>query len=342
MSTDVQIIIDDSMVTNDQEYNIIKDEITCEICTCIVINPRQCDVCETVFCDKCIKAWLKKNNSCPKRCENFKIKEASKIIKKLLDKLNVSCFYCKKQFHYEEYINKHFKECYEQNLLIKCPLCKNCEIKKQTLDEYKKEILKENEMLYNEIKVLKEKINILEKEKNQQYRYIAEKPKIISEYRWNRVQNKNDFVLSYDQLTIRINYNSCYNYHYLDYIFKEKKIYTFGILIKNFTDNNQYNHIGFSNEKLTNYDCLCTQSSNCFYLRIDIKTLYEGKTAHLVTFDIKNILKFRFILNLIAQSLEVLDYDTNKSLGLINVIGTSFKFFVSKCNSGSLEYTILG
>ena len=74
------------MINNIQEYNVIKDEITCEICYRIVIKPNQCQTCETIFYESCINDWKTKNNSCPKRCVQFVIKEAPKIIKKLLDK----------------------------------------------------------------------------------------------------------------------------------------------------------------------------------------------------------------------------------------------------------------
>ena len=65
---DNDLEIDESMIKNIQEYNLIKDEIICEICYGILINPKICQSCESVFCEKCINNWKNKNNSCPKRC----------------------------------------------------------------------------------------------------------------------------------------------------------------------------------------------------------------------------------------------------------------------------------
>ena len=41
------------------------------------------------------------------------------------------------------------------------------------------------------------------------------------------------------------------------------------------------------------------------------------------------------------NKLDIKDFDTDKSYGKVDVNGKKFKFFVSKCNSGTIEYTIL-
>ena len=40
-----KLYIDDSMIININEYNSIKDEITCEICQGIFVRPKQCESC---------------------------------------------------------------------------------------------------------------------------------------------------------------------------------------------------------------------------------------------------------------------------------------------------------
>ena len=42
---------------NLSDYNLIKDEIICEICQGILIKPKQCEICESIFCEKCIKIF---------------------------------------------------------------------------------------------------------------------------------------------------------------------------------------------------------------------------------------------------------------------------------------------
>ena len=50
-NNDFNLNIDKSMIKNIQEYNLIKDEITCEICYGLVIKPKICESCEIVFCE---------------------------------------------------------------------------------------------------------------------------------------------------------------------------------------------------------------------------------------------------------------------------------------------------
>ena len=73
MNDNQELFIDESMIRNINDYNLIKDEIICEICQGILIKQKQCEICESIFCEKCINSWLAKNNSCPKRCDKFVI-----------------------------------------------------------------------------------------------------------------------------------------------------------------------------------------------------------------------------------------------------------------------------
>ena len=186
----------------------------------IVVKHKICETFETLFCENCINNWKKKNNTCPKRCSNFIIKDAPTVLKKLLDKLKILCTFCKNDFNYDTYLYKHFPECYKTNRLVKCPFCPNCKIKFCLIEEYEK-ILKENEQLKNKIKMYEEN--------NQKIQNINK----IS-YRWKKDQIKNDFTLSNDNKTIKINYSSCYNTYVLDYDFIEELEYCLDISINNF------------------------------------------------------------------------------------------------------------
>lgn len=69
-----ELFIDDTTITNINEYNSIKDEITCEICQGILVKPKQCISCESIFCENCINSWLKKIIHVQKDVLNSKLK----------------------------------------------------------------------------------------------------------------------------------------------------------------------------------------------------------------------------------------------------------------------------
>jgi len=113
-NNDINLHIEESMVNNIQEYNNIKEEISCEICHGIVVKPKICEICEALFWYNCINNWKKQNNTCPKGCSNFIIKDAPKVITKLLNKLKIRCIYCQNEFNYDIYLYKHFPDCYKK------------------------------------------------------------------------------------------------------------------------------------------------------------------------------------------------------------------------------------
>ena len=59
-NNDINLHIEESIIKNIQEYNNIKEEITCEICYGIVVKPKICETCETLFCENCINNWKKR------------------------------------------------------------------------------------------------------------------------------------------------------------------------------------------------------------------------------------------------------------------------------------------
>ena len=332
------LIIEESMIKNINEINTIKDELTCEICNRIVIKPKQCNSCETIYCEKCINEWKNKNNSCPKRCSKFILTEPSKIIKKLLDKLIIQCVYCKKDFNYENYIYKHFVECYQKNKLVKCPFCSNCEIHNYLIEEYKNKYLKEKEELLNEINKYKQIIKDFENNKNKSnYNKI--------EYKWGNIQKKKNFILSNNNKNIKIDYSGCYNIYFLDYNFIGNTEYSLGISFDTFGKELGYIYLGFINEifdtKLGGGYCLCQLPENCFYINASAEKIFEGKKSISVKLENKTNLNLLFVLDLKNKKLNIKNYDSNNSYGIINVTGNSFQFFVGKCNSGQIEYHIL-
>jgi hypothetical protein len=315
------------MIKNISEYNSIKDEIICEICQNILLRPKQCESCESFFCENCINSWLKKNNSCPKRCQRFAIKECPRLLKKLLEKLVILCPICKKEFNYDYFCYKHYEDCYNENKSIKCPFCPDCQIKLKLFEEYQKKYDEEKNQLLKEIQKYKDKIKELEGNKG-------------FTLKWSRNQKKHNFRLSNEDKTITIDHSPCYAIYVLNQDFIGQNTYSFGLKVNTFGKLYDYLAIGFINEYFNN-ECFCCQPSNSFYIRIDVETIYSNNDEFLTKLDNKTNFSLRFILNLNNKSLEIQNYENNISYGKIGINGNNFKFFVSKCLDGTIEYSLL-
>ena len=85
--------VDESMVVNQTYFEEIKADITCLICSGLVIDPIKCSNCENSFCKLCIEQWKKVNVSCPLRCSPVlsKYVEVPRIIKNLLERAIIKC-----------------------------------------------------------------------------------------------------------------------------------------------------------------------------------------------------------------------------------------------------------
>ena len=337
-----ELFIDDSTIINIKEYNSIKDEIICEICQGILVKPKQCDSCESIFCENCINKWLKKNNSCPKRCPKFTIKDCPRLMKKLLEKLVIECPICKKEFNYDFLVYKHYDECLNGTKFIKCPFCPDCQIEKKTLEEYQKNFTDEKNKLLKEIQTLKDKIKELEEknEENIKKKKEIDKNKNNCLYKWSKNQKKKNFQLTNDDKTLKVEHSGCYTIYVLNQEFFDKNIYSFGLLVNTFGKLYDHLAIGFINE-IFNKDCFCCKPSNSFYLRVDEQTIYSNNVKYSIKIENKTFLSLLFILNLFENSLEIRNYDNNCPYGKIEIKGNKFQFFVSKCNYGIIEYTLL-
>lgn len=75
----------------------IDEEFLCSICTMVLQNPVQSS-CEHMFCDSCIKDWLLLDQRCPEDRLPLKfdqLKTPGRVIRNLLNKLNIKCDFCK-------------------------------------------------------------------------------------------------------------------------------------------------------------------------------------------------------------------------------------------------------
>ena len=144
--------------------------VICIICTGVIIEPMQCITCENAYCKECIQSWMKKSTMCPFKCSNITVKECSRTIKNLLEKLILKCPYsCSDVMEYTyENLMKHFKLC--DRLKNYCPCCNAFVLKTD---------IKESQEMLN----LKDKVIMLEEEilnlkiKNSELQEQLKKPK---------------------------------------------------------------------------------------------------------------------------------------------------------------------
>ena len=163
-------------------------------------------------------------------------------------------------------------------------------------------------------------------------------------FKWNKVQiKKNNFLLSNNDKTIKIDYSSCWNPYFLDYIFEKEKEYCICISINTFGKFLDNSNISFMNEngELSPSYCICQEPKNCFYINVSSGEIYTKKSRFKVEIKNKNNLRLKFFLNLKTKNLDIRDYDSNYCYKEIDIIGNKFKLFVAKCNSGTIEYNIL-
>ena len=57
----------------------------------IVMAPRECTGCRTIFCADCIEGWAKNNTKCPLKCEKAVYVDMHRILKGQLMKKRFKC-----------------------------------------------------------------------------------------------------------------------------------------------------------------------------------------------------------------------------------------------------------
>ena len=121
------IFINDDQVLNTQFFEPISKDLTCSICSGLLVDPVYCCQCETHFCLQCITQWIKKNKKCVVNCSGeFKTKPASRMTKNTMEKVLLKCSYCNDtSITLLDYPSHLEKVCIgKDNLFKKCEFCK--------------------------------------------------------------------------------------------------------------------------------------------------------------------------------------------------------------------------
>jgi hypothetical protein len=164
--------VDCNSIQNKDFLEKVKEIILCSICTGLIVDPKQCKNCENNFCNHCISKWLKSSKTCPFKCQDFEIKETTKTVKNILEKLCLDCPHCEmKNLNYDS-LMKHIKTC--DLLKTHCPTCSSLvevkQIKEFDLQNKLKDELiqleEQNEKLLIENKALKDKVKTFDKKTN--------------------------------------------------------------------------------------------------------------------------------------------------------------------------------
>ena len=94
-------ITDDCLIEN-EEYQIFKDYIKCELWKKILKEPILCKICQKTYCKVCIDKWKKNNNKkCPNNCEepDYQISPEKQM---MLSMLNYLCRNCGEEINYND------------------------------------------------------------------------------------------------------------------------------------------------------------------------------------------------------------------------------------------------
>ena len=121
------------LVINKAFFEPMVKELTCLICKGLLVDPILCSECESPFCTSCITIWKLRNNNCINKCKGpFQIKQITKMMKDIMNKVLLNCNICKSEISLNSYPS-HIISCEDNSKLINCPFCKECKLKNSDL-----------------------------------------------------------------------------------------------------------------------------------------------------------------------------------------------------------------
>ena len=67
--------IDFNLILNRESFSEIEEIFKCNICSQIMINPHDCEICGNAFCYDCIINLFENGKICPGGCKEKRIKQ---------------------------------------------------------------------------------------------------------------------------------------------------------------------------------------------------------------------------------------------------------------------------
>ena len=115
MNIEMENYINEETVVKNEIYTAFKEDVTCPICSKLIINPVMCMNCQNTYCKKCIDQWSKKDKKCPNRCANPNYKRSLEKCNTLA-KLKFKCEKCGQQISYDN-VKTHMENCESNNII---------------------------------------------------------------------------------------------------------------------------------------------------------------------------------------------------------------------------------
>lgn len=128
-------------IINKETFKPLESIAICGLCNGIMIDPIQCQGCDSCYCKDCIDDYSKSHPTCPTGCSGGAIKE-SRMMKNILSGLKFKCKNgCEEEIPYLQ-LREHYQEkCKNINYR------KKIEVLKKDIDNLKKKIIEKKKNL---------------------------------------------------------------------------------------------------------------------------------------------------------------------------------------------------
>ena len=122
--------LDPALFSPTEDHAKFIEHYRCKICLGVVIKPRECSTCATLYCEKCVNGLIRVE--CPNRCGSKTFKAPHRHVMNQLNEFRFKCQnqpMCLEIIPYQIY-ERHFAECNQ-------PPCENpkCKALKQQVIE---------------------------------------------------------------------------------------------------------------------------------------------------------------------------------------------------------------
>ncbi|KAM3137409.1 hypothetical protein pb186bvf_010589 [Paramecium bursaria] len=96
------------------EESVKNNLLICPICQMVLIQPKECQTCQNLFCNECLGSWLSKSTTCPFKCPYPNFQQPHRFIKNALSNILLKCPNHQKGCKHkctQENIELHYEKC---------------------------------------------------------------------------------------------------------------------------------------------------------------------------------------------------------------------------------------